>query len=101
MVLTTGTVSFRCNYRINGRQETLALGRYGAGGMSLLEVRKKLDDAKKELTAGKSPARQKARQRQQVKDSDSFGESGPSSGWKSTGWQTRRGTCAARRMNET
>ena len=34
-VLTTGTVSFRYNYRINGRQETVVLGRYGPDGLTL------------------------------------------------------------------
>ena len=29
MVLPSGTVSFRYNYRVNGRYETLVFGRYG------------------------------------------------------------------------
>lgn len=73
-VLTTGTVSFRYNYRINGRQETLVLGRYGAGGLTLLEARKKLDEAKRGLASGNSPARQKARDKQKVKQADAFGD---------------------------
>ena len=74
MVLATGTVSFRYNYRINGRQETLVLGRYGAGGLTLLEARGKLDEAKKGLAAGKSPSRAKAREKRKVKEAESFGE---------------------------
>lgn len=31
-VLPSGGISFRFNYRVNGRQETLTLGRYGVGG---------------------------------------------------------------------
>lgn len=31
-VLPSGTISFRYNCRVNGRSETLVLGRYGAGG---------------------------------------------------------------------
>jgi integrase len=58
-VLKSGTVSFRYNYAINGRQETLVLGRYGPGGIKLSEAREKLVEAKKTLAAGKSPARQK------------------------------------------
>lgn len=73
-VLTTGTVSFRYNYRINGRQETLVLGRYGPGGLTLSEARVKLTEAKKGLVAGKSPSRQKAREKHKAKDADSFGE---------------------------
>ena len=30
-VLPTGTISFRYDYRLNGRRETLAIGRYDAG----------------------------------------------------------------------
>jgi hypothetical protein len=46
-MVPTGTVSFRYNYRINGRQETLVLGCYGASGLTLVEARGKLDEAKK------------------------------------------------------
>ena len=73
-VLTTGTISFRYNYRINGRQETLVLGRYGPGGITLAEARELLAEAKKGLSAGKSPSRQKAREKQKIKEADSFGE---------------------------
>ena len=73
-VLTTGTISFRYNYRINGRQETLVLGRYGPGGITLSEARELLSEAKKGLASGKSPSRQKAREKQKVKEADSFGE---------------------------
>lgn len=73
-VLTTGTISFRYNYRINGRQETLVLGRNGAGGITLAEARELLSEAKKGLAAGKSPSRQKAREKQKIKEADSFGE---------------------------
>ncbi len=34
-VLPSGTVTFRYDYLLNGRRETLTLGRYGAGGISL------------------------------------------------------------------
>ncbi len=44
MVLSSGSISFRYNYRINGRQETLVLGKYGAAGgcISLSEARELL-----------------------------------------------------------
>lgn len=38
-VTAAGSVSYRFNYRINDRQETLTLGRYGPGGMTLGEAR--------------------------------------------------------------
>ncbi|MFT6352928.1 MAG: hypothetical protein ACJAZ4_000684 [Neptuniibacter pectenicola] len=34
-VTTTGTKSFRCNYSINGRQETITFGRYAKLGSAL------------------------------------------------------------------
>ena len=37
-VTPAGTVSFRYNYTINGRQETFTIGRYGAGGLTLAGV---------------------------------------------------------------
>lgn len=73
-VLTTGTVSFRYNYRINGRQETLVLGRYGQDGITLAEARELLAEAKKRLADGKSPSRQKSRDKQKSKEAGSFGE---------------------------
>jgi integrase len=74
-VLTSGTVSFRYNYSINGRQETLVLGRYGPGGLKLSEARELLGQAKKTIAAGRSPARQKAAVKERVRDESSF------SGW--------------------
>lgn len=48
-VLTSGTVSFRYDYRINGRRETLVIGQYGRDGISLAEAREELIAAKKLL----------------------------------------------------
>jgi integrase len=73
-VLTSGTISFRYNYAINGRQETLVLGRYGAGGLKLSEARELLIEAKKSLAAGRSPARQKATVRDRRREENTFGE---------------------------
>ena len=55
-VLTSGSVSFRYDYRINGRRETLTIGQYGRDGITLAEAREELIAAKKLLKAGKSPA---------------------------------------------
>ncbi len=52
---------FRHNYSISGRQETLTIGRYGSGGITLAEARELLSEAKKMIAAGKSPARGSAR----------------------------------------
>lgn len=68
-----GTVSFRYNYSISGRQETLTIGRFGRGGITLAEARELLSDAKKMVVNGKSPAREKARDRKRVKGAETFG----------------------------
>lgn len=73
-VLTSGTVSFRYNYSINGRQETLVLGRYGHDGIKLAEARELLVEAKKALAAGRSPARQKASVKERRREENTFGE---------------------------
>lgn len=54
-VSPTGTVTFRYDYRLNGRRETLTIGRYGPAGISLAMAREKLIDAKKAVAQGKSP----------------------------------------------
>lgn len=72
-VLASGTISFRYNYAINGRQETLVLGRYGPSGLKLAEARELLIEAKKALAAGRSPARQKATVRERKREENTFG----------------------------
>jgi hypothetical protein len=58
-----GTISFRYDYRINGRRETLTIGRYGFGGISLAEARERLRNARRLLGEGISPALQKQREK--------------------------------------
>jgi len=72
-VTPAGAISFRYNYSINGRQETITFGRYGTGGITLSEAREQLGEAKKMIAAGKSPAREKARDKARVKDAETFG----------------------------
>ncbi|MDD3354408.1 site-specific integrase [Zoogloea sp.] len=72
-VTPAGSVSFRYNYSIHGRQETVTFGRYGAGGITLAEARERLGEAKKMIAAGKSPAKEKARDKARVKDAQTFG----------------------------
>jgi integrase len=73
-VMPTGSISFRYNYAINGRQETLTIGRYGPSGITLAEARSRLAEAKKMIAEGKSPAKEKARQKARQKGSETFGE---------------------------
>lgn len=37
-VMPTGTISFRLDYRLNGRRESVHLGKYGRHGISLLRA---------------------------------------------------------------
>ncbi len=73
-VTPAGSISFRYNYAINGRQETITFGRYGIGGISLSEARERLGEAKKLLAKGKSPAKEKARAKARVSGGETFGE---------------------------
>ena len=41
-VTPAGSISFRYNYSIDGRQETITFGRYGVGGITLAEAREQL-----------------------------------------------------------
>jgi hypothetical protein len=66
-------VSFRFNYRVNGRQETLTLGRYGVGGMTLAEARMALVEARKMLAGGESPARTKQERAERKKAQETSG----------------------------
>ena len=56
-VTPSGVVSFRYDYRLNGRRETLVLGQYGPEGLTLGEAREKLIEARKQpkLSANSRP----------------------------------------------
>lgn len=71
-VLTSGTVSFRYDYRINGRRETLVIGQYGRDGISLAEAREELIAAKKLLKAGQSPATAKRDGIKKIRGAETF-----------------------------
>lgn len=71
-ITPAGSISFRYNYSIHGRQETITFGRYGPGGITLAEARERLSEAKKLIAAGKSPAKEKAREKARVKGAETF-----------------------------
>lgn len=73
-VSTAGTVTFRYDYRINSRRETLTIGRYGAGGLSLARAREKCIDAKRAVSEGQSPAQEKQREKRRLSDAKTFQE---------------------------
>ena len=84
-VATSGSKSFRYDYRINGRRETLTIGRYdenlsskvargieelGYGiSVTLVEARMLLADARRSVEEGESPSRAKAEKRTQIAES--------------------------------
>lgn len=77
-VSTSGTLTFRLDYRVNGRRETLTLGKYGPTGISLARAREKTIDAKRAVAEGRSPAQEKQREKRRLKEAKSFGEFGES-----------------------
>jgi len=75
-VSASGTVTFRYDYRLNGRRETIVLGRYGRAGISLAIAREKCLDARRSVSEGRSPAQEKQRTKRRLKEAKSFGEFG-------------------------
>lgn len=61
-VSPSGTITFRYDYRLHGRRETLTLGRYGLGGVSLAMARELLLDARKAFLKGVARAGEAARE---------------------------------------
>ena len=71
-----GTLSFRLDYRLNGRRETVNFGKYGRDGVSLLRAREMCLDAKRSVREGRSPAIEKQREKRRLKEAKSFGQFG-------------------------
>jgi hypothetical protein len=88
-VSPSGAKTFRHDYRINGRRETLTVGRYDETlprkqpapwvnlsygiGLSLAEARLLLTTARRSVESGESPARQKADRRVRATEALTFG----------------------------
>ncbi|QPB42245.1 tyrosine-type recombinase/integrase [Rodentibacter haemolyticus] len=71
-VSTAGTITFRYDYRINGRRETLTIGKYGADGINLAEARERLMVARKKVSEGISPANEKRNEKDLIRNADRF-----------------------------
>ena len=71
-----GNVTFRLDYRLNGRRETVLLGKYAPDGLSLARAREKCIDARRAVSEGRSPAIEKQREKRRLKEAKSFGEFG-------------------------
>jgi integrase len=70
----SGGKLWRMKYRVDGREKKLSIGAYPE--VSLAEARKRRDEAREQLAAGKDPSREKqqAKYRAQVEAANTFGE---------------------------
>jgi integrase len=73
-VATTGAISFRLDYRMNGRRESLTLGRYGADGITLARARELAMAARAKIREGLSPMIEKQRAKAKMAGAKTFGE---------------------------
>jgi hypothetical protein len=76
LVKPSGTLTFRLDYRMNGRRETVTFGKYGPAGLSLARARELCIDAKRAISEGRSPAIEKQREKRRLLEAKSFGEFG-------------------------
>jgi hypothetical protein len=76
VVAPSGTVTFRLDYRLNGRRETVTFGQYGPAELSLACAREMTIDGRRSVMEGKSPAHEKQRAKRRIKEAKSFGEFG-------------------------
>jgi len=76
VVQPSGAIVFRLDYRLNGRRETLTLGRYGPAGLSLARAREKVVDARRAISEGRSPSQEKQREKRRLQEAKSFGQFG-------------------------
>lgn len=73
VVAPSGHITFRLDYRLNGRRETLTIGRYGADGLSLAAARQMCIGARSAIMQGVSPAQEKQRAKRQSLADGNFG----------------------------
>lgn len=73
-VSTSGLVTFRLDYRLNGRRETVMLGRYSRDGLTLALARERCIDARRAVNDGRSPALEKQREKRRLRQAKSFGD---------------------------
>lgn len=73
-VSAAGSITFRYDYRLNGRRETITLGRYELAGMSLETARERLLDAKRSVYLGLSAALKKQWAERRLTAAETFGQ---------------------------
>jgi hypothetical protein len=67
-----GRISFRFDYRLNARRETLTLGRCDLDGISPAVVRERCVDARRASSEGRSPAQEKQREKRRLAEAQTF-----------------------------
>src|ERR1700682_592717 len=75
-VAPSGQITFRYDYRLAGRRETLTIGRYGPGGVSLSKAREQCVKARQAVEEGRSPAQQKQRDKRRIAAGETIGAVG-------------------------
>jgi integrase len=73
-VSPAGTITFRYDYRLNGRRETLTIGRYGATGLTLAKARERCLAARQAVAEGQSPSQEKQRTKRRMSQAKTFGD---------------------------
>ena len=76
VIKPSGVIIFRYDYRLNGRRETLTIGRFGRDGTSLPGAREQCLQARRSVSEGKSPALEKQRKKRRLKEAKNFGDFG-------------------------
>ncbi|MBI2741505.1 MAG: tyrosine-type recombinase/integrase [Rhodospirillales bacterium] len=76
VVKPSGVIIFRYDYRLNGRRETLTIGRFGPDGTTLAAAREHCLEARRSVAEGKSPAQEKQRRKRRLKEAKNFGDFG-------------------------
>lgn len=94
-VTPAGSISFRYNHAIHGRQETVTFGRYGVGGITLAEARERLGEAKKMIATGGNRRRRRKRATRPGSRMQKRSALGRKSGCAVTKWPIPPATCAA------
>lgn len=72
LVSPTGVISFRYDYRLNGRRETFVIGRYNPRGLTLALAREKCLEARKAVERGESPVQVRRREKNRAKEAKTF-----------------------------
>lgn len=75
-VAPSGAISLRLDYRLNGRRETVYLGRRARDGISLARACELCPDARRAIAEGRSPAIEKQREKRRTREAKSFGNFG-------------------------